>query len=227
MISLRIVDTDAFMDMPLSSQALYLHLLIRADDDGFIANPKKVMRMIGSQDDDLKILTAKKFVIPFESGVCVIKHWKIHNLIRSDRYTETQWIREKDQLVIDEKTQKYSLNKGQKNVIPNGNQMATQVRLGKVRKGKRENTPAEISKNFFEGGKYYHEYLELFSKDNNRDFIEKEFQKFMLYWTEPNKSGTKVRWEQQNTFDVKRRLFTWLDRTKNFQTTKSNKVAFS
>ena len=143
MFSLKVVDTDAFLDMPQSSQLLYYSLAMRADDDGFIANPKKIMRMLGSQDDDYKVLVVKKFVIPFESGVCVIKHWLIHNLIRGDRYIETQYTREKSQLVIDDQTSKYSLNKGENNVIPNGNQMAPQVRLGKVRLGK--NTNAETS----------------------------------------------------------------------------------
>lgn len=133
MFSLKIVDTDAFLDMPTSTQALYFHLAMRADDDGFVANPKKIARMLGSSEDDYKVLVAKKFIIPFESGVCVIKHWLIHNLVRGDRYSETQYIREKKLLKIDEKTRKYSLNTDKINVIPNGNQMAPQVRLGKVR----------------------------------------------------------------------------------------------
>lgn len=137
MFSDKIVDTDAFLDMGIGSQLLYFHLSMRADDDGFVSNPKKIMRMIGAQEDDYKVLLAKKFVIQFESGVCVIKHWLIHNLIRGDRYTETQYIKEKDQLLIDEKTKKYSLNKEvATNVIPDGNQLAPQVRLGKVRLGK-------------------------------------------------------------------------------------------
>jgi hypothetical protein len=126
MFSLKVVDTDAFLDMPISSQLLYFQLAMRADDDGFVANTKKIMRMLGSQDDDLKVLVVKKFVIPFESGVCVIKHWLIHNLIRGDRYIETQWIKEKKQLKIDEKTNKYQLIH---NVIPNGNQVLPQDRL--------------------------------------------------------------------------------------------------
>ena len=148
MISKKIADTDAFLDMPLSSQVLYFHLLIRADDDGFVSNPKKIIRMLGAQEDDYKILLVKKFIIQFDSGVCVIKHWLIHNLIRSDRYTETQWVKEKEMLKIDKKTKKYSLSKpNNNNVIPNGNQMAPQYRIGKDSIGK-DNTlqaePAEI-----------------------------------------------------------------------------------
>jgi len=148
MLSLKIVDTDAFLDMPLSSQVLYFHLTMRADDDGFVSNPKKIMRMIGSQNDDYKILITKRFIIPFENGVCVIKHWLIHNLIRSDRYTTTQWIKEKSQLSIDPKTKKYSVNEGENNVIPNDNQMATQVRLGKVRLGKVKDTSEQSSQDY-------------------------------------------------------------------------------
>ena len=134
---MKIVDTDAFLEMPQSSQLLYFHLAMRADDDGFIPNPKRIMRMIGSADDDYRVLLSKKFILSFESGVCVVKHWLIHNLIRSDRYTETQYVKEKQMLVVDNKTKKYSLDTGDNNdVIPDGNQMEPQVRLGKVRKGK-------------------------------------------------------------------------------------------
>ena len=135
MFSLKIIDTDEFLDMPQSSQYLYYNLAIRADDDGFIANHKRIMKMIGCNDDDIKILIAKKFVIPFDSGVCVIRHWRIHNLIRSDRYCETEHIEEKQKLI--ENKGKYELLANViPNVIPNGNQMTPQVRLGKVRLGK-------------------------------------------------------------------------------------------
>lgn len=98
MFAKTIIDSDAFLDMPLSSQCLYFHLSMRADDDGFINNPKKIQRMIGGSDDDFKILLAKNFLIPFESGVCVIKHWKLHNYIQRDRYKETVYIEEKQEL---------------------------------------------------------------------------------------------------------------------------------
>lgn len=127
MFSMKIVDTDAFLDMPQSSQLLYYSLAMRADDDGFISNPKKIMRMLGSGDDDYKVLIGKKFIIPFESGVCVIKHWLIHNLIRTDRYSSTQYVKEMSKLIIDPKTKKYSYREN--DVIPNGNQLATQDRL--------------------------------------------------------------------------------------------------
>lgn len=134
MISLKVIDTDIFLDMPLSTQALYFHLIARADDDGFIANHNKIMRMIGSSKDDMKILLSKRFIIPFESGVCVIKHWKIHNLIRADRYSETIYKEEKSRLKEDQN--KAYIPDVIPDVIPDGNQMEPQVRLGKVSIGK-------------------------------------------------------------------------------------------
>ena len=130
MFAKTIIDSDAFLDMPLSTQALYFHLSMRADDDGFINNPKKIQRMIGASDDDLKLLIAKSFVIIFESGVVVIKHWKIHNYIRNDRYKETVYTEEKSLLTVKDNSA-YTLG------IPDDNhlvyQMDTQVRIGKDR----------------------------------------------------------------------------------------------
>lgn len=98
MFAKTIIDSDAFLDMPLSAQALYFHLSMRADDEGFINNPKKIQRVIGGSEDDLKLLVAKNFVIPFESGIVVIKHWKIHNYIRRDRLQNTVYEEEKAML---------------------------------------------------------------------------------------------------------------------------------
>ena len=111
MFAKTIIDSDAFLDMPLSSQSLYFHLSMRADDDGFLNNPKKVQRMIGASDDDLKLLIAKKFLIPFESGVVVIKHWRIHNYIQKDRYKPTVYADEKAQLRLKD-NKAYSLSEG-------------------------------------------------------------------------------------------------------------------
>lgn len=135
MFAKTIIDSDLFLDMPSSTQCLYFHLSMRADDDGFINNPRKIQRMVGSGDDDLKLLIAKNFIIPFESGVVVIKHWKIHNYIQKDRYKETLYKDEKLRLSTG-KNKEYILG------IPNDNNMdtkcihdvsnsETQVRLGK------------------------------------------------------------------------------------------------
>lgn len=95
-----IVQSDAFMDMPQSSQLLYFHLCMEADDEGFIGNAKRVMRGVGSSDDDYKILIAKRFILVFPEGVCVIKHWLIHNYISSDRFHETKYLDQKKLLSI-------------------------------------------------------------------------------------------------------------------------------
>lgn len=102
MFAKTIIDSDAFLDMPLSAQALYFHLSMRADDDGFVNNPKKIQRMIGASDDDCRLLAIKRFILTFESGVIVIKHWKIHNYIQKDRYTETVYLEEKSKLALTE-----------------------------------------------------------------------------------------------------------------------------
>ena len=133
MFAKTIIDSDAFLEMPLTTQALYFHLSMRADDDGFVNNPKRIQRMIGASDDDLRLLIAKSFVLTFESGVIVIKHWRINNYIRNDRYHETVYQEEKALLSMKD-NDAYTLG------IPSGNQtvyqMETEVRLGKDSIGK-------------------------------------------------------------------------------------------
>ena len=92
MFAKTIVTSDAFLDMPLSARCLYFTLGMFADDDGFVNNPKSIMRQVGACTDDLNLLLLKRFILSFESGVIVIKHWRIHNYIRSDRYKETKYI---------------------------------------------------------------------------------------------------------------------------------------
>ena len=136
MFSKAIIDSDAFLDMPVTSQLLYFHLSMRADDDGFVNKPKSLMRMVGCKDDDLKLLFVKKFLIPFESGVVVIKHWKIHNYIRKDTYTETKYKEEKATLEMDENNA-YRLADSTPLQLRDEfvTSPSTQVRLGKVRLG--------------------------------------------------------------------------------------------
>lgn len=140
MFSLKIVDSDAFLDMPLSAQALYFHLSMRADDDGFVGNTKRIMRSIGCNDDDLKLLLLKRFMIPFENGVCVVKHWRIHNYIRKDRYVTTTYTKEKNLLSL-KSNQSYTLVDGNQVAtisLPSGRQTVDvgKDRLGKVSLGK-------------------------------------------------------------------------------------------
>ncbi len=105
MFSKQITSSDSFTDMPVSSQLLYFHLAMEADDDGFVGNPKRIMKIANVSDDDIKILISKRFILAFESGVIVIKHWLLHNAVRKDMYKETQYLEEKNTLEIkDNKT---------------------------------------------------------------------------------------------------------------------------
>lgn len=100
MFTKKITESDAFLDMPSSTQMLYFHFSMNADDDGFVNNPKKIQKMCGASDDDFKLLIAKSFIILFESGIIVIKHWKMHNYIQTDRYRPTDYVEEKSMLGI-------------------------------------------------------------------------------------------------------------------------------
>ena len=102
MFARTIVLSDAFLDLPMSARCLYFTLGMLADDDGFVNAPRSIMRQCGASDDDMKVLIAKKFVIIFENGVIVIKHWRINNYLRSDRYIPTKYGEEKEQLDLDE-----------------------------------------------------------------------------------------------------------------------------
>lgn len=117
MFTKKITESDAFLDMPLSAQCLYFHLNMNADDDGFVNAPKKIQRLIGAKDDDLKLLIMKSFLLVFEHSVVVIKHWRMHNTIRQDRYHPTDYQDEFKSLGLKDNGS-YSLNH-------DGNQMAT------------------------------------------------------------------------------------------------------
>jgi hypothetical protein len=145
MFDQEVIDTDIFLDMSPTARLLYYDFGMRADDDGFISSPRKIMRMTNASEDDFKVLLAKKFIIPFESGVCVIRHWKINNYLRKDRYVETIYKQEKAKLledengtyVLDEKKNALPLNPHEmeenKLGIPNGNQRYTQYSKEKKR----------------------------------------------------------------------------------------------
>lgn len=136
MFAKSVIDSDDFLDMPADAQLLYFHLSMRADDDGFIT-PKKIMRMIGASEDSLKILVLKKFVIPFDSGVIVIRHWKVNNYLRNDRYNETQYKDEKGHLtLIGNKYEVMELEDRDTSGIPTVSQRYPQDRIGKDRIGK-------------------------------------------------------------------------------------------
>ena len=153
MFAKSIIDSDVFLDMPLSTQALYFHLSMRADDDGFINNPKRICRTIGCSIDDMKLLATKQFIIPFESGIVVIKHWRIHNYIQADRKKTTEFLDELDQLEVG-KNKAYNLKDTPRiqsskpldtECIQSGYSLDTQVRLGKE----------SIDKDIHRGGDIY------------------------------------------------------------------------
>jgi hypothetical protein len=132
MFSKQIIDSDAFLEMPLSTQALYFHLSMRADDDGFVDNPKKIQRMVSASGDDLKLLTAKRYILTFDNGVIVIKHWRIHNTLRTDRYKETVYLEEKALLDIKDNRSYTEKSKLLDVGLPNGNQWEPQISIDKI-----------------------------------------------------------------------------------------------
>lgn len=171
MFAKTIIDSDAFLDMPATAQLLYFHLSMRADDDGFINQPKSIMRMTGCKDDDLKLLIAKKFIIPFETGIVVIKHWKIHNYIAKDRYTETKYKDEKSLLMLDENN---AYTTCIQDCIQPVYEMETQVRLGKESEGKE--SEGKVSKDKKKDIRHkYGEYNNVLLSDPDFEKLKAEF----------------------------------------------------
>ena len=181
MFSRKITETDRFLEMPLSSQALYFHLNMGADDEGFIDKAKTIQRTIGASDDDMKLLIAKGFLIPFDSGVVVIRHWRIHNYIRSDRFQSTLHQDEKTQLEYDHS--KTAMLKPLENVIPNGYQMDTQDRVSKVSLDKDSLTtyPKEPDNIPY---KEIIDYLNSKTGKNYRDNVQKNRSLIKARWSE-------------------------------------------
>ena len=140
MFAKTIIDSDVFIDMPISARLLYYDLAMRADDDGFVNSPKKIMKFVGASTDDMNVLIARQFIIPFESGVVVIKHWRIHNYIQKDRYKPTSYQTEMENLTL--KNGAYyiedlpDVSNLDTECIQDVYEMDTQVRLGKDRLGK-------------------------------------------------------------------------------------------
>lgn len=176
MFAKTIIDSDAFIDMPTSARLLYYDLAMRADDDGFVNSPKKIIRMTGASDDDLSVLILKKFIIPFESGVVVIKHWRIHNYIRKDTYNETAYKDEKSTLILDE-------NKAYKlldtTCIPPVDETSTQDRLGKDSIGKdsiNNNIPVSENESAKASKHKYGEYNNVLLKDEELQKLQKDYK---------------------------------------------------
>lgn len=128
MFDKAITNSDDFLELPDSSQVLYFHLSMNADDDGFVNNWKSIMKMTGTKEDDMKLLIGKQYIIPFDSGVIVIRHWRMNNYLRADRYKETQFKDEKSQLYLG-KNEEYTLDSN--SGIPMVDQRYTQNRIDK------------------------------------------------------------------------------------------------
>jgi hypothetical protein len=169
MMSKSIIETDKFMDMPMSAQCLYFHLLLRADDDGFIVSPKRTMRSIGCTDDDMKILIAKSYVLAFESGVIVVKHWRIHNYVKRDRYKQSS-IPESKLIMLDE-------NREYQYLEPKRNQSGTSLEPKRNQSG--TSLEPKRSKEEHEG---YSEDHEEYDKINTSNGAEPKW----------NQNGTKM-----------------------------------
>lgn len=196
MFAKSIIDSDIFLDMPLSTQSLYFHLSMRGDDDGFINNPKKIQRMIGATDDDLRILAAKQFIIPFESGIVVIKHWKIHNCIKKDRYKETIYQNEKQRLSLDNRNV-YNMDT---NCIQNGSNMETQVSLGEVSLGEVSLDKEHVAKNCNASSKAEKKStIELPDKLNTPEFLA-AWEEWQLYRKQKRQKLTDVSIKKQLEF---------------------------
>lgn len=175
MFSKKIVETDIFMEMSPTAKLLYFYLNMSADDDGFVGNPKTIKLISGATDDDLKILIAKQFIIPFDSGVIVIKDWKIHNYIQKDRYNQTQYLDEKKQLLVEE-------NGSYTKCIQDVSKLDTQVRLGKDRLGKVNNNMSDKSDDVIP----YSEIISYLNEKTGRSFRN----------VDANKKLIKARWNE-------------------------------
>jgi hypothetical protein len=161
MFSDKIVESDAFTDMPLSAQALYFHFNMGADDDGIVNNPKRLCRSIGASEDDLKLLIAKQFLISFDSGIVVIKHWRMHNNLRKDRYTPTAYQDEFSMLEVKENGAYTLVAKW----LPNGCQM---VAIDKSSSSKEENSLVESSSSSSNYGNHNESDVENSNVENSK-----------------------------------------------------------
>lgn len=176
MMSKKIIHSDAFMDLPATTKNLYFYLMIEADDDGFVNSPKKIQRMLGSTDDDAKLLMAKKFVLDFDSGVIVIKHWRIHNYIRSDRYKETDYLEEKAKLSIKDNLVYQKATDGIP-VVHIGEDRIGEVRVGEVKPNAR--TKFEKFTDLLETAFAEHRISTFNTKINKTDKTKRAFKQFI------------------------------------------------
>ena len=206
MFSKKITDTDSFLDMPLSTQALYFHLNMGADDEGFVDNVKKIQRSIGASNDDLKVLVGKGFLIPFESGVVVIRHWRIHNYIQADRFQATIHQNEKEQLEFDKS--KIASIKPLDQCIQNVSKMDTQVRLGEDRLDK-----DRLDKvNYLNNGEEKEKSLSQIIKSTSVKINDRQIQQIQEYIGLDNMTVDMIGYAIQLTEDAGAESFNYLNK---------------
>lgn len=206
MFSRKITETDHFLEMPLSSQALYFHLNMGADDEGFIDKAKTIQRTIGASDDDMKLLIAKGFLIPFESGVVVIRHWRIHNYIQADRFQATIHQNEKKQLEFDKS--KIASIKPLDQCIQNVSKMDTQVRLGEDRLDK-----DRLDKvNYLNSGEEKEKSLSQIIKSTSVKINERQIQQIQEYIGLDNMTVDMIEYAVQLTEDAGAESFNYLNK---------------
>ena len=210
MFAKSIVLSDAFLDMPLSARCLYFTLGMLADDDGFVSSPKAIMRQCGASVDDMNVLLSKRYVLSFESGVIVIKHWRINNYLREDRHKDTTYIEELKTLAIDERGAYTEVSKFG---IPSANQVSTngipsigKDSIGKdsIKKSKRF-TPPTLE----EVKEYAHQ------RGDKVDPV-----KFFEYYTEGNWVDAKG----QSVKNWKQKMITWESRQSKHATEMNKKI---
>ncbi len=213
MFSMKIVDSDPFKEMPLSAQALYFHLVMNADDEGFLNNAKSVQRSIMASDDDMKLLIVKSFIIRFDSGVIVIKHWKMHNTIQPSRLKPTQYIEERKLLEVKE-NKSYTLNLGHVSPLPTDcqqndskcQQNDAEIRLEEIRLEECSVVESEPAQQAPDSANY-----KSLIKQYGKEFVDERIERAKMY-KGTNNLDTVAKWcaedfkrqktkQKQNTFN--------------------------
>ncbi len=219
MFAKAIIDSDAFLELSLSAQALYFHLAMRADDDGFVDNPKKIQRMVGASDEDLSALSESGYIIPLKCGVIVIRHWRVHNYIPKDRYKPTIYAEEKGLISTDEKSRVYKLytdciqNVYADKIRLDKNNISVESKLSDVRSNS-ANCPSLMmkdNKKYFVSEKEIEEYKRFYPDVD----IEQSLRN-MSAWLNANPTRRKT------AKGMKRFINNWLLRTQSSNTQKAN-----
>ena len=172
MFNVDIVGSDAFLDLPHTAQALYFQLGMRADDDGFVGNPKTIQRIAGTKASDLELLVKKRFLLQFPSGVVVIKHWKINNQIQKDRYTPTVYTEEYQSLYIKDNK---AYTETDRECIQSVSEMDTQISIDKNRLDKNSRGGEKHAHGFFANVLLTDEEMQKLEAEipNYEEYIEK------------------------------------------------------